>query len=658
MKQPALAAVLLLALLPTVARCLSTNETEARLWFTEFDAKLAVEKNKVVEASWANAVNLTKENAQKVVEANLAHTEFLREQRAEMRQRFDWKQFSDRNLTRLFDKADDIGTSAANASMQERYGQLSTQMSGIYSTAQVPHPDTGKMMQLDPDITDALADPNESERVKRALWQGWRDASGKRMRQNYTDFVTMGNLMIREAGYSNIAQYWQSWYEPRPGQNFTDMMAKLWDVALPFYQQLHAYVRRKLRDKYGAELFPETGHIPAHLLGNMWAQSWFNVEKLTTPFPDLSTVDITEKMNKLGWNATKMFRVSEEFFTSIGLDPMTDTFWEKSVLTRLPDVKMVCHASAWDFYTNKGDFRIKQCTSITTNYLGTTHHEMGHVQYYQQYEKQPVLYRRGANPGFHEAVGDTLELAVMTPGHLHKIGLLDEIIESKDYYLNYLFQMALQKAAFIPFGYLIDLWRWQASEGRLAPEKYNEGWWKLRCGLQGVSSPVPRSEDDFDPGAKYHVPNNTPYIRYFVSHFLQFQLYEALCNISGHNGPLYKCDFYQNKQAGDALKKFLAHGSSLHWEDVLSELTGTTELRADSLVRYFAELNEFLTEENKKSGERVGWDADCPSADWYTTTTSAPETTTLAAGRAATSGTVGWWAAVGAAALARRLLAV
>uniref|UniRef100_A0A1I8H3J4 Angiotensin-converting enzyme n=1 Tax=Macrostomum lignano TaxID=282301 RepID=A0A1I8H3J4_9PLAT len=271
-----LAAVLLLALLPTVARCLSTNETEARLWFTEFDAKLAVEKNKVVEASWANAVNLTKENAQKVVEANLAHTEFLREQRAEMRQRFDWKQFSDRNLTRLFDKADDIGTSAANASMQERYGQLSTQMSGIYSTAQVPHPDTGKMMQLDPDITDALADPNESERVKRALWQGWRDASGKRMRQNYTDFVTMGNLMIREAGYSNIAQYWQSWYEPRPGQNFTDMMAKLWDVALPFYQQLHAYVRRKLRDKYGAELFPETGHIPAHLLGNMWAQSWFN----------------------------------------------------------------------------------------------------------------------------------------------------------------------------------------------------------------------------------------------------------------------------------------------------------------------------------------------------------------------------------------------
>ncbi|PAA68205.1 hypothetical protein BOX15_Mlig016804g1 [Macrostomum lignano] len=615
----------------------STNETAARQWFEQFNLDLAVQRNLAVEAGWNYAVNITDENSRKRVEAELKLTEFLKLKRTEMQQ-FAWRNFTDKNLTRLFSKSDDIGTSVANATMQELYSSVRTRLATFYNTAKVKDPRSGDMVPLEPNIVAAMADPDVPQSVKRDFWVGWRDESGKKMKNDYEEFVHLGNAMIREAGYANLAEYWQSWYEPT--SDFEQTMETLWTEFKPYYSLLHAYVRSKLRPHFGSEIFPLTNHLPAHILGNMWAQSWANVDHLTMPYPESWTVDITKEMLRKGWNSTTMFRVSEEFFASLGLGNMTDTFWAKTVMDRLPNVEMNCHASAWDFYTNEGDFRVKQCTSVTLPYLATTHHEMGHIQYFMQYEKQPVPFRDGANPGFHEAVGDTIELAVMTPEHLVKIGLLNSTIDSNEYYVNYMFLMALKKLAFIPFGYLIDKWRWSVFKGEVTPQQYNSAWWKLRCDLQGISSPVPRSEDDFDPGAKYHVPGNTPYIRYFVSHFLQFQFYEALCNKSGHTGPLYKCDFYQSKEAGDALKKMLAAGSSKHWEDTLEELTGTREVSAAPLIRYFRPLFDFLTEANKNSSEPLTWSSECPGDDWYTST-AAPPVTTAPPPQTTTSGSSG-----------------
>lgn len=623
-----LAATLLLLLLGSCPSD-ATNETEARIWFEQYNSELAAQRNLAVEANWNNAVNITPENTNKLVEAELKLTEFLKEKRAEM-QRFNWRNFTDLNLTRLFSKADDIGTSVANETMQKLYSEVRTRLATLYNTAKVTDPRTGQPVPLEPNIVAAMADLNVPESVKRQFWSGWRDESGKKMKQSYAEFVSLANTMIQQAGYANMAKYWQSWYEPR--EDFEKSMENLWVEFRPFYELLHAYVRNKLKSIFHPSIFPPTGQLPAHILGNMWAQSWANIESLTVPYPEEWTVDITQEMQKKGWTPLKMFQVSEEFFASLGLGNMTDKFWAKSVIERLPGVEMNCHASAWDFYTGQGDFRVKQCTSVTLAYLATTHHEMGHIQYFMQYENQPVAFRQGANPGFHEAIGDTMELSVMTPEHLVKIGLLNSTIESESYYVNYMFLMALKKIAFIPFGYLIDKWRWGVFKGDVKPENYNSEWWKLRCDLQGVASPVRRTENDFDPGAKYHVPGNTPYIRYFISHFLQFQFYKALCDKAGHTGPLYKCDFYRSPTAGEAMKSMLALGSSKHWEDALEQLTGSRVISAKPLMEYFQPLKKFLEDFVSKNNLTAGWRPECPSDEWYnnqtTTTTAAPPATT------------------------------
>jgi len=334
----------------------------------------------------------------------------------------------------------------------------------------------------------------------------------------------------------------------------------IWLTITPFYEEIHAYVRAKLREVYGASIIADDGLIPAHLLGNMWAQSWENVYSFTVPFPNKKSVDITEQMKRQGYTPRKMFEVSDEFFTSLGLIPMPPAFWEKSVIEKPDDLEMVCHASAWDF-CNAQDFRIKQCTVVDIEDFITVHHEMGHIQYDLQYKDQPYVYRRGANPGFHEAIGDTLALAVKTPKHLKEIGLLDESTDIDDYEtsINFLFSIALEKIAFLPFSYIMDRLRWDIFDGTLNSSEYNSHWWALRERIQGIKSPVERSEDDFDPGAKYHIPANVPYIRYFVSHVIQFQFYRSLCIEAGQYNPedpssmLHNCDFYRSKEAGAKL---------------------------------------------------------------------------------------------------------
>jgi peptidyl-dipeptidase A len=387
-----------------------------------------------------------------------------------------------------------------------------------------------------------------------------------------------------------------------PPDAFAAEVERLWEQVKPLYVALHAYVRKRLVETYGPGVVPPDGPIPAQLLGNMWAQTWGNIYPLVAPPGADPGYDLTATLKARHLDAAGMVRYGEGFFTSLGFPPLPETFWQRSMLTKPRDRDVVCHASAWDIDW-KDDLRLKMCIEINAEDFATVHHELGHNFYQRAYSDQPVLFRDSANDGFHEAIGDTIALSV-TPAYLVKLGLLDkEPPPEKD--LGLLMQTALEKVAFLPFGLLIDQWRWDVFSGKTTPEHYNSAWWALRTRYQGVAPPVPRSEADFDPGAKYHIPANTPYARYFLATVLQFQFHRGLCRAAGYEGPLNRCSIYGNAAAGARLRKALEMGQSKPWPDVLEVLTGQREMDATALLEYFAPLKKWLDEQNQNVP--TGW---------------------------------------------------
>jgi len=378
---------------------------------------------------------------------------------------------------------------------------------------------------------------------------------------------------------------------------------RLWGQVKPLYDELHCYVRGRLRQHYGKEKVPAKGPIPAHLLGNMWAQEWNNIYPLVEPYGGEGSLDVSKSLKDKRYDATKMVELGERFFTSLGLEKLPASFWERSLFTKPADREVVCHASAWDVTFN-GDIRIKMCIEPKEEDLITIHHELGHDYYYVYYHTLPVLFQQGANDGFHEGIGDTLALSV-TPGYLKGIGLLDKAPGNPKAETNFLLKQALDKIAFLPFGKLIDQWRWDVFAGKTKPSEYNKAWWDLRQKYQGLAAPAPRSESDFDPGAKYHVPANVPYVRYFLARIYQFQFHRALCKAAGHKGPLHTCSIYGSKEAGEKLRAMLAMGASRPWPEALKALSGETAADASALIEYFEPLRSFLKEQNK--GETCGW---------------------------------------------------
>uniref|UniRef100_A0A3P9IDH5 Angiotensin-converting enzyme n=1 Tax=Oryzias latipes TaxID=8090 RepID=A0A3P9IDH5_ORYLA len=498
-------------------------------------------------------------------------------------------------------------TDITDANKQAMYNTLLSNMETKYSVAEVCRED-GRCHPLDPDLQKIMAESRDYNELLFA-WKGWRDAAGKVLRQDYERYVELANKAAVLDGYSDNGALWRSLYET---PTFEEDLESLWMELQPLYQNVHAYVRRALYKKYGPQHINLKGPIPAHLLGNMWAQTWSGIMDFAIPYPGATQVDATPAMLAQGWNATRMFQESDRFFTSLGLLPMPEEFWEKSMLEKPSDGRqVVCHASAWDFY-NRKDFRIKQCTVVTMDDLITVHHEMGHVQYFLQYKDQPVSFRDGANPGFHEAIGDVLALSVSTPKHLKSIGLLDKVEENYESDINFLMSMALDKIAFLPFGYLMDQWRWKVFDGRIPPNEYNKEWWNLRLKYQGLCPPVARTEEDFDPGAKFHIPANVPYVRYFVSFIIQFQFHKALCEAANHNGPLHTCDIYQSKEAGKLLSDVMKLGFSKPWPEAMAMITGQSKMSAQPLMQYFEPLIQWLQRENQMNGDVIGW----PEYDW------------------------------------------
>ena len=433
------------------------------------------------------------------------------------------------------------------------------------------------------------------------VWSGWRQVSPP-YRQQYQRFVEIGNQGAKDFGYSNLADLWQGGYDME-SDAFVKESRRLWGQVKPFYDELHCYVRGRLSDTYGVDKVPNEGLIPAHLLGNMWSQTWDNVYDIAEPYSGVASLDVTAALIDQGYDELKMTQTAESFFTSLGLPALPDSFYQNSMIKKPRDRNVVCHASAWDI-DNGNDPRIKQCVEINEEQLETLHHELGHIYYYLMYKDQPSVFKGGAHDGFHEAIGDTVQLS-MTPAYLKEKGLISETVESYEATINKQMKMALQKIAFLPFGKMIDEWRWQVFSGEISPEDYNAGWWRLREEYQGITAPLARSEADFDAGAKYHIPGNTPYTRYFLSFIMQFQFHKALCDVAGFKGPLHECSIYGNKAAGKKLGDMLAMGQSKPWPEAMKAMTGQRGMDGSAIIDYFAPLNAWLKSENE--GQQCGW---------------------------------------------------
>ena len=485
-----------------------------------------------------------------------------------------------------------------DAALRAELSAILTDMEGQYGAGKYCNAE-GVCKELQ-ELEAVLAESRDYDELLE-VWKGWREVSPP-YRKEYQRFVEIGNLGAQEFGYDNLAELWQGGYD-MDSKTFTIESRRLWDEVKPLYDELHCHVRAELSETYGADKVALDKPIPAHLLGNMWSQTWDNIYDIMEPFPGVAPVDVTAAMQSQGWDEIKMTKTAEGFFTSLGMPALPDSFYKNSMLKKPRDRNVVCHASAWDI-DNGNDPRVKQCVEVNGEQFGTLHHELGHIYYYLLYKDQPSIFKGGAHDGFHEAIGDTIQLS-MTPSYLQEKGLMGEITEGHEATINKQMKLALEKIAFLPFGKMIDEWRWQVFSGEIAPEDYNAGWWKLREEYQGIEAPVARSEQDFDAGAKYHIPGNTPYTRYFLSFIMQFQFHKALCEAAGQEGPLHECSIYNNKAAGEKLSNMLAMGQSKPWPDAMEAITGQRAMDGKAITDYFAPLNVWLKEQNKDRS--CGW---------------------------------------------------
>ncbi len=494
----------------------------------------------------------------------------------------------------------------SDAEKTKKLAEITSELDSIYAKGESPD---GRSLGELSEVLRTSRDPQEQFEA----WLGWRTVSPK-MRPLYEEMVQIANEGSQELGYKDTGAMWRSKYD-MPADDFAKEMDRLWGQVEPLYEALHCHVRAELNEEYGDEVVALDQPIPAHLLGNMWAQQWGNIYDLVAPEGAAKGVDLDPILrnhygvdhevvtyNEKEKAVKKMVKTAENFFSSLGFAPLPDTFWERSLFVKPRDRDVQCHASAWNL-DNQEDIRIKMCTEINAEDFQTVHHELGHNYYQRAYKDQPILYKGSANDGFHEAIGDTVALSI-TPAYLKQIGLIEQEPDA-DADIALLMRSAMDKVAFLPFGLMVDKWRWQVFSGEVTADEYNQGWWNLRTQYQGIAPAVERTEADFDPGAKYHIPGNTPYSRYFLAHILQFQFFRDMCEMAGNEGPLHRCSFYGNKEVGAKLNAMLEMGASRPWQDALEAMTGQREMDATAVLEYYAPLKTWLDEQNKD--RNCGW---------------------------------------------------
>ena len=488
-------------------------------------------------------------------------------------------------------------------SLASELSSISTKLEAMYGSGEYCYED-GNCYDLEAfeQIIDTSRNPDELLMA----WNGWHEV-GKPMKSMYMRMVEIGNKGSRDLGYSGLDDLWFSKYD-MPADKFLEVTDSVWEEVKPLYEALHCHVRSQLNEYYGDEIVPPEGPLPVHLTGNMWGQSWSNIYDLVYPqASQTKSVDVTKIIKDRNINEIEMVEYAEDFFLSMGFEPLPDTFWERSLFTKPQDRSVVCHASAWNLDSVNNDLRIKMCIEKNEEDFITIHHELGHIFYYQAYNHLPTLFQGGANDGFHEAFGDLLTLSI-TPDYLKKIGFIndDEANLAKNDSIGLLMKQALEGVVVIPWALMLDKWRAGVFTGDIAENELNKAWWDMRESYQGIAPPDERSEDYFDPGAKYHIPGNTPYTRYYLARIMQYQFHESLCNDIGFSGPLHECSIYGNKLAGEKIISTMAMGQSAPWQDAFEKLTGSRNISGDSVMNYYKPLKEWLDIQN--NDRSCGWE--------------------------------------------------
>lgn len=596
-----LAIALALTAAPALAQDAPPTAADAKAFVADAEEKLLAQSNRGARVYWINQTYLTDDTDALAAQQGEEDTR-LQVSMALAAARFDKVAGLDAETRRkllmlrtglVLPAPTRDGAAAELATIATRLGSLYGKGKGTLRGAPINGSDI-----------EAEMGTNRNPEELKEMWTSWHDNVGKPMKADYVRMVAIANEGARELGFADTGALWRSNYD-MPVEEFGRTMDQLWLDVKPLYDELHTFVRGKLNAKYGDAVQPRTGAIRADLLGNMWAQEWGDIYDLVAP-PGSGDIgyDIGELLKAKGKGPIDMVKYGEGFFTSLGLAPLPDTFWTRSQFLKPADREVVCHASAWNV-DNKDDLRIKMCIKVNSTDFVTVHHELGHNYYQRAYNDKSFLYLNGANDGFHEAIGDMLALSI-TPEYLVQIGLLEAAkVPGADKDTGLLLRQAMDKVAFLPFGLLVDKWRWGVFSGTIKPEGYNQAWGALRLQYQGIKSPVERQADSFDPGAKYHIPGNTPYARYFLARILQFQFYKAACDAAGWKGPLHRCSFYGNKDVGAKLNAMLEMGASKPWPDALEAFTGTRQMSGKPMLEYFAPLLEWLKEQNK--GEAKGW---------------------------------------------------
>ncbi len=584
---------------PSAASSKATPE-EAKAFVEKVNADLKALWTKQAVAEWIKSTYITDDTEQNAAYVNEEVLAYVNGAIKEA-QRFEGLAL-DADSARMLHllKVSQALPAPSDAQQRAELAATAAKLEGLYGKGKYCGPDgKGKCRDLE-ELSDVIAESRNYDELLDA-WQGWHSVA-RPMRPLYERLVSISNEGAKDIGFNDLGTLWRSAYDMAPAE-FEVEAQRLWGQVKPLYDDLHCYVRGRLAKRYGADKVPEGKPIPAHLLGNMWAQEWNNIYPLVEPFPGQASLNVDAALKQQKYDALRMVKLGEKFFTSLGLKELPPTFFERSQFTKPEGRDVVCHASAWDVNFSN-DLRIKMCIKPTEEDLVTIHHELGHNYYYTYYYQLPVLYQAGANDGFHEAIGDALTLSI-TPGYLQQVGLLKGVPKNDKNLINLQMKDALEKIAFLPFGLLVDQWRWEVFSGRVQPTDYNKSWWTLREKYQGVAAPVARSEQDFDPGAKYHVPANVPYTRYFLARILQFQFHKALCEAAGYQGPLHECSIYGNKEAGKRLQAMLELGASKPWPDALQAMTGTRQMDATPLLDYFSPLRTWLQAQNQ--GQKCGW---------------------------------------------------
>ena len=588
--------LLFLVTLPLTAQTIP----EALAFLEKAEKELLVASNYANRASWLQSTYINEDSE---TQAALANEKYIKTVLALSRQatRFDKLALPAEAARKMrLIKLNLTMATPANDAESSELTKLTARMESTYGSGKYCRDaaaDKGKCLDLVQisNIMAASRDPKELADV----WQGWHRL-GQPMRKDYSRFVELANKGARELGFKDSGAMWRSKYDLPPDE-FAKEVDRLWAQVRPLYLSLHAYARTKLREKYGPDVVPASGPIPAHLLGNMWGQSWENIYDILAPPNSTKAYDLSKILKDKKIDELEMVRYGERFFSSLGFAPLPKTFWQRSLFVKPGDREVVCHASAWDV-DNDEDLRIKMCIQISEEEFAVIHHELGHNYYQRAYNKKSFLFRDSANDGFHEAVGDTIALSI-TPEYLVQIGLLDKATDpSGD--IGLLLKQALAKIAFLPFGLMIDQWRWKVFSGEITPAQYNQKWWELRRKYQGIDAPG-RDEEAFDPFGKYHVAANVPYTRYFLAHILQFQFHRELAKTAGCSTPLHRCSIYNSKEAGAKLNNMLELGLSRPWPDALQAISGKREMDATAVLDYFAPLQKWLDEQNK--GKSLGW---------------------------------------------------